>query len=381
MTGGDDVIDAAFRRTGVLRVNNISELFYMAEILANQPRPKGPRLTIITNAGGPGVLATDALITSGGELATISAGTMEELNTLLPAAWSHNNPIDVLGDAPPDRYAKALEIAANDPESDGTAGHPHSAGHDQVHAHRRTAARIYAKIRWASRSWPVGWAAMTSPRGTDSQSRRHPHLRVPRYRGTHVHYLWQYSDNLRGLYETPAASPMVMATRTTRPRRGKMIEDVRTAGRTLLTEFESKSLLSAYGIPTVVTRIATDRRKPSRLPSDIGYPVVLKLHSHTITHKTDVGGVKLDLRTRPPSRRRSTRSAKGAIKAGGAEAFNGVTVQQMIKLSDAYELILGSSIDPDFGPVLLFGTGGQLVEVFKDRAWACRRSTPRSPGE
>ena len=119
LTGGDEVIDAAFRRCGVLRVNNIADLFYMAEVLSKQPRPRGPRLSIVTNAGGPAVLATDALITGGGQLAPVSPGTMDQLNKLLPAPWSHNNPIDVLGDAGAERYAKTLEIAAKDPDSDG----------------------------------------------------------------------------------------------------------------------------------------------------------------------------------------------------------------------------------------------------------------------
>ncbi len=131
LTGSDDVLDAAFRRSGVLRVNNISDLFYMAEVLAKQPRPKGPRLSIITNAGGPGVLATDSLILGGGELAEVSPETLEALNSFLPSAWSHNNPIDVLGDASPERYAKALELAAKDPNSDGMLVVSDPAGDDR----------------------------------------------------------------------------------------------------------------------------------------------------------------------------------------------------------------------------------------------------------
>ena len=119
LTGSDEVLDAAFRRVGVLRVNTIADIFYMAEVLANQPRPRGPRLSIVTNAGGPGVLATDALIAGGGELAELSDETMEALNEFLPPHWSHNNPVDILGDAEPERYAKSLEIAAKDPNIDG----------------------------------------------------------------------------------------------------------------------------------------------------------------------------------------------------------------------------------------------------------------------
>src|SRR5215467_12077266 len=119
LTGSDEVLEAAFRRTGVLRVNNIADLFYMAEVLSKQPSPKGPRLTIVTNAGGPGVLATDSLITGGGELAEVSPDAMQAFNEVLPSVWSHNNPIDIIGDASPERYAKSVEIAAKDPNSDG----------------------------------------------------------------------------------------------------------------------------------------------------------------------------------------------------------------------------------------------------------------------
>jgi acetyltransferase len=183
-------------------------------------------------------------------------------------------------------------------------------------------------------------------------------------------YLWRYSYNLRGLYETPANRFDGDANFQDHRAATKLIETARAAGRTLLTEFESKTLLAAYGIPTVATWIARSAEEAGRIADQIGYPIVLKLHSETITHKTDVGGVALNL----PDRK-AVESAFAAIRqsvtvAAGADAFNGVTVQPMVKLGGAYELILGSSIDHDFGPALLFGTGGQLVEVFKDRSLA-----------
>jgi acetyltransferase len=181
-------------------------------------------------------------------------------------------------------------------------------------------------------------------------------------------YMWRYTYNLRGIYETPTM-PDDEAGDVARGEVAKLIRDVRAQGRTLLTEFESKKLLAAYGIPTVETRIATTADEAVAAAESIGYPIVLKLYSETITHKTDVGGVKLNLASAD-----AVRSAFEAIRAGvtekaGAQHFQGVTVQPMIKL-DGYEIILGSSVDPQFGPVLLFGLGGQLVEVFKDRALA-----------
>jgi acetyltransferase len=369
LTGGDDVIDAAFRRCGVLRVNNISELFYMAEILARQPRPQGPRLTIITNAGGPGVLATDALITSGGELATVSPETMEHLNTLLPAAWSHNNPIDVLGDAGPDRYAKALEIAAQNPQSDGTL--VILTPQDMTDATRT--AELLKQYTQPEKSlgkpilasWMGGAEVAT---GEEILNRAGiPTFSFPDTAARMFTYLWRYTYALRGLYETPStlheAEPGVHQAAAS-----KLINAARAAGTTLLSEFDSKAVLSAYGIPTVPTRIARNLPEALLAAEDIGFPVVLKLHSKTITHKTDVGGVALDLMDRPAVEAAFNLIRDSVVRAAGAEAFGGVTVQPMVKFKGAYELILGSSIDHDFGPVLLFGTGGQLVEVFKDRS-------------
>jgi acetyltransferase len=370
LTGGDDVVEVAFRRCGVLRVNNISDLFYTAEILGNQPRPKGPRLTIVTNAGGPGVLATDALITSGGELATVSAGTMQELNALLPAAWSHNNPIDVLGDAGADRYAKSLEIAAKDPDTDGTL--VILTPQDMTRA--TETAELLKKYMLPENS--LGKPILASWMGGEEVAAGEkilnaagiPTFAFPDTAARMFSYLWKYTYALRALYETPASSPDGEANPQNEQIVRKMIEDVRASGRTLLTEFESKSLLAAYGIPTVVTRVATDIAQAVQAADDIGYPVVLKLHSNILTHKTDVGGVALDLKDKDAVEAAFKSIRAGAVKAAGEVAFDGVTVQPMIKRSGGYELILGSSIDPDFGPVLLFGTGGQLVEVFKDRS-------------
>jgi acetyltransferase len=176
-------------------------------------------------------------------------------------------------------------------------------------------------------------------------------------------HMWQYSANLRSLYETPVLAPATPE----RTRAEKIIQDARQGGRTILTEFESKQVLAAYGIPIVETRVAKTEKEAVKAAGEIGYPVVLKLFSETITHKTDVGGVQLNLKDAEAVSAAYRRIESAVKEKAGEGHFLGVTVQPMIKL-EGYEIILGSSLDPQFGPVILFGLGGQLVEVFKDRA-------------
>jgi acetyltransferase len=367
LTGSDEVLDAAFRRSGVLRVNNISHLFYMAEVLAKQPRPSGPRMTIVANAGGPAVLATDALVTSGAEVAELSKETMEALNKILPAAWSRNNPIDILGDAAPDRYAKALEIAANDPNSDGLLVilTPQAMTDPTKTAEElRPYAHIEGKPVLAS--W-MGGSEVAA--GEEILNRAGiPTFPYPDTAARAFVYMSSFAYNLRGLYETPIP-PSSEQAEADRARAESIIQAARQSGRTILTEFESKQVLAAYGIPIAETRIARSEDEAVRLAGEIGYPIVLKLFSETITHKTDVGGVQLNLQDADAVRAAYKAIESSVGQKAGPEHFQGVTVQPMIKFF-GYELILGSSIDPQFGPVLLFGMGGQLVEVFKDRALA-----------
>jgi acetyltransferase len=365
LTGSDDVLEAAFRRAGVLRVNSIADLFYMSEVLAKQPRPSGSRLTIVSNAGGPAVLATDALIRGGGHLAELSPDTMEKLNGFLPSAWSHGNPIDILGDASPERYAKALEVAAADPASDGVlVVLTPQAMTDPT----RTAEvlRPYARLRGKPviASWMGGdevepGAALLSAAGI-------PTFPYPDTAVEMFNYLWRFSGTLRSIYETPSL-PRDEEDAIDRGRAEALIAEVRASGRTLLTEVESKEVLAAYGIPIAETRIAEDETAAVAAADAIGYPVVVKLYSHAVSHKTDVGGVQLNLADGDAVRRAYRSIREAVVAARDASAFEGVTVQPMINYT-GYELILGSSVDPQFGPVLLFGTGGQLVELLGDRA-------------
>ena len=365
MTGSDEVLQAAFRRSGVLRVDTIADLFYMAEVLSKQPRPRGPRLAIMTNAGGPGVLAADSLISSGGQLAELSAKSMAELDALLPPHWSHSNPIDVLGDALPEKYAKVTDIVVHDENVDGLLAIICPQGLAEP---TQTAEQIKGFARSTGKPVLASW--MGGPdvaAGTDILNRAGiPTFGFPDTAARVFQYMWRYSYNLRALYETP-----VLRGETEegpdRALAGRIVNRAREAGRTLLTEIESKQVLTAYGIPTVPTVMATSDAEAVAQADKIGYPVVLKVFSETVTHKTDVGGVQLNLRNANEVRDAFTQIRNSVAEKAGEVHFQGVTVQPMVKL-DGYELIVGSSVDPQFGPVLLFGAGGQLVEVLRDRA-------------
>jgi acetyltransferase len=363
LTGSDEVLDAALRRCGVLRVRRISDLFYMADVLAKQPRPKGPRLAIVTNAGGPGVLATDALIDTGAELAEISAETIAALDQKLPQHWSRQNPIDIIGDAPPERFAQTLEVVKSDPGVDGLLVTLSPQGMTDP---AEVAARIQSFAQMDGKPILASWMGGASvARGTEILNAAGiPTFPYPDSAARAFSYMWQYSENLRALYETPEQ----VAAATDRQTVASVLERARAEGRVLLTEQESKCLLAAYAIPVTRTEIAATQDEAVRLAMEIGFPVVLKLHSHTITHKTDVGGVELNLRNESDVRSAWKRIESNVAARSPAGGFEGVTVQPMIRYADAYELILGSSADPQFGPVVLFGLGGQLVEVFRDRA-------------
>jgi len=368
LTGSDEVLDAAFRRSGVLRVHNIADLFYMAEVLGRQPRPNGPRLTILTNAGGPAVLATDSLVANGGELAELSPETLQRLNEFLPAHWSHNNPIDVLGDADPERYARALEIAAQNPNSDGLLVVLAPQGMtDPLHIAERLKpyAKEYGKPVLAS--WMGGNSIAEGEAALNSAGI--PTFPFPDTAARAFTYMWRYTYNLRGLYETPALTEISELSDASRKQVEQIINNARDRGRVLLTELESKQLLSLYGIPTVETRVALTEDEAASIALNLGFPVVVKIFSETITHKTDVGGVKLNLQDEAAVRSAYRAIQSSVAEKAGRDQFSGVTVQPMVK-PNGYELILGSSLDPQFGPVILFGSGGQLVEVYRDRAIA-----------
>lgn len=368
LTGSDDVLDAAFRRCGVVRVSHIEDLFYLSEVLAKQPAPRGKRLTIITNAGGPGVLATDELVSNGGELAPLSPATFQAFNDYLPAHWSRNNPVDILGDADAERYGRALHIASQNDQADGTL--VILTPQDMTDA-TLTAEKLKHYAAGSTKPVLASWMGGTAvAAGNEILSRAGiPTFPYPDAAVRMFNHMWQYESNLRALYETPELSDQADEGIGDTGRVAQLLEAVRTDNRTILTEFESKQILEAYGIPTVKTVLAPDAESAVKAANEISYPVVIKINSKKITHKTDVGGVVLNLHTDDDVRAAFAKMREAVVSKFGDAAFEGVTVQPMIKL-DGYEVILGASIDPQFGPVLLFGSGGQLVEVFKDSAVA-----------
>jgi acetyltransferase len=372
LTGSDEVLAAAFRRVGVLRVDTIDDLFNMAEVLSKQPRPQGPRLMIVTNAGGPGVLVTDALITSGGELAEISDEMMADLDTFLPPHWSRSNPIDVLGDADAERYVNVLERVAHEPNNDGMLVILTPQAMTQPTQTAQDLKKMYSKPPGERPNKPIlaSWmgGADVAAGETILNQANIPTFPFPDTAARVFNYMWRYNRRLQSLYETPNMPIETAEIISQHEEVAALIDKVRQSGRTILTEYESKRVLAAYGIPTVETRLATSAEEAVAVAEEIGYPVVLKLNSETITHKTDVGGVRLDLLYADEVRQAFTDMEKAVSSKFSPDDFLGVTVQPMLNLKEGYELIIGSSPDPQFGPVLLFGTGGTLVEVFKDRA-------------
>jgi len=364
LTGSDEVIDAAFRRVGVLRVDTIGELFDMAEVLGKQPRPRGPRLAIVTNGGGPGGLATDMLVGSGGELAQLTPESLAALDRILPSHWSHGNPVDLLGEANAETYARAVEIVQRDPNTDGAL----VILTPQAMTDATETAKQIAMLRPTHKPLLAAWmgAAMVEAGEEILNEANIPSFKYPDRAARAFDSMWRYSYNLRALYETPALAADSGSV-PDRQLASDIVLAAREASRLILSEDESKQILEAYGIPTVPTYTATNEEEALQFAQGFGFPVVLKLYSRTITHKSDVGGVKLNLGDAAAVRQAFRDIKESVSKAYGKDAFSGVTVQPMIT-RDGFELILGSSLDPQFGPVLLFGAGGLLVEVFKDHA-------------
>jgi len=365
LTGSDAVLDAAFRRCGVLRVDHIEELFDLAEVLAKQPRPQGSQLAIVTNAGGPGVLATDALVRSGGSLAPLAPTTLAHLNQVLPPHWSHGNPIDILGDAEPQRFGQTLAGVLRDPGSDGclviltpqAMTDPTGTAEQVVQVWQQSGSRRPILASW------MGGAEVDAGEQILNQAGI-PTYRYPDQAARIFSYLYRYSYNLRGLYETPT---LAIPEQVQRQQVSDILAHAHQEQRQILTEVESKALLAAYGIPIVPTTLAHSPAEAMAAANGMGYPVVVKLYSQTITHKTDVGGVQLNLHSEEAVLRAYAQIQTQVSEKVGSQHFQGVTVQPMIP-QDGYELIVGSSQDPQCGPVLVFGSGGQLVEVFQDRA-------------
>jgi acetyltransferase len=299
-------------------------------------------------------------------LPDLAPETMEAFNSFLPAHWSHGNPVDMLGDADAQRWAKCLETGIKDPNCDGmllVAAPQGLTSPTAIADLLKPYAKGTGKPILASF---MGSAEMAAANEILNRTGV-PTFPFPDTAARAFNYMWKYSYNLRGIYETPIIREAADPDRTAA---AEIVNRVRESGRTILTEYESKQLLASYGIPIVDTKVARTEEDAVEAARKLHFPVVLKLYSETITHKTDVGGVQLSIRNAEGVRQAYRTIRENVIRRCGEQDFLGVTVQPMISNENGYEIILGSSIDPQFGPVLLFGSGGQLVEVYKDRALA-----------
>ena len=367
LAGSDVVIDAVIRRAGMLRVDTLQDLFMAAETLARFGRNRDDTMTMMTNGGGAGVLAADAAALCGVTLQELGADLSARLDTALPAGWSHGNPIDIIGDAPAERYVQTLQALIDDRQS-GALLFMHSP--TAIVRSDEIARACAPLVRSAAGRVMACWlcdAAVADARRIFEDAGAADYA-TPEEAVRAFAMLQTYRRNQAALLETPAASgngaPDVAAARA-------LIDGALNAGRTMLDEFESKSLLMAYGIPTVPTR-AVDRAPSSAVAAarELGYPVALKILSPDISHKSDAGGIALGLLDDGDVERAAVRMLARVGAAMPQALIAGFTVQSMASRPFAQELIVGTSVDPVFGPVLMFGQGGTAVEIVADRAIA-----------
>lgn len=364
LAGEDAIYEAAFRRSGVVRVMDIMDLFNCSSILAKQPRPMGPNIAIVTNAGGPGVLATDSIIEKGGKLAQLSPETIEKLNKVLPSTWSHGNPVDIIGDGDDERYQKAIEICLEDKNIDGllilcvpqVVADPNKLADRLVDIARKSTKPILTSF--------IGESSVFHAREILNRNNI-PTYPEPDEAVNSYMYLYHYERHLAQLYETP--TELEIKTPAHKEIIQKILNTAKNERRTTLNESESKTFLELYGIITTQPIIARTEEEAVKAAEKLGYPIVIKILSPQISHKSDVGGVVLDLRCGDDIRTTYQAMTKRAKEKVPDAEIIGVTIQKMIK-NNGYELILGSKKDPVFGSVILFGLGGIYTELFKDRA-------------
>lgn len=367
LTGEDMIYDKAFKRAGMVRVEEIADLFNSAEVLGMQPIPRGPNLAIITNAGGPGVMATDALIAQGGTLAKFSEKTMETLDRILPRFWSRGNPIDILGDANADRYRAVVEACFSDDNIDGIIIIYTAQAVARAAEVAKSIAELIRSQTYQNKTILtsfMGYGAVEEANRIFVENSI-PTFSTPEQAIKTYQYMYQYKRNLELQYETPQELP----TDVVPPKRPLLtiLRNVANENREILNEVESKTFLEYYDFPVVKTKVAKTEDEAALLAAQIGYPVVLKILSPQITHKTEANGIMLNITNDIEVREAFKRVTENAKQYRPDAEIQGVTVQPMIK-EQGYELIVGAKADPLFGPVMLFGMGGIGVELFKDVA-------------
>ncbi len=360
MAGEDAVYDAAFKRAGIVRVDTIEELFDCAELMSKQPRPRGPRLAILTNGGGPGVMATDTLARYGQEPAPLDDQTLKEFDRFLPAFWSRGNPIDILGDASAERFGLSLEVCLNSKNLDGVLIIlAPQAVTDPVRVAETLATAMIEKKYPVFACWMGGKSITRAVEILNDAGI--PTYDTPERAVRAFLYMAEYTRNLEMLVEIP---PKTI---------GHMVFDRETASRLItgqkksgfVSESDAGVIFKAYGLPVIRSEIVKTEYQASKIALEIGYPLVMKLQSDDITHKTDAGGVHLDLRCDEDVRRAYNMIISSARKYKPDARIRGVMIQPYFLKPD-YEILLGAKRDPNFGPIILFGMGGIYTEVLKD---------------
>lgn len=365
MSGRDDVADAAFRRAGMLRVQTVEDLFDAAETLARVRPASGRRLAILTNGGGPGVLAADELARRGGELAKLAPDTLRRLDAVLPATWSRGNPVDIVGDADARRYASALRALADD------------AGYDAILAllvptalvnNLEVARGLVTETADMKRPVLVSWmgeGAVNEARGLFAEHGI-PGYATPESAVRAFMQLVEYDENQRSLMQVPASIPEDFEPR--RDAVGSILQSALAAGKSALDDDEVRAVLAAYALPVVESRMAGSAEGAASGARELGFPVALKIRSPDISHKSDVGGVALELDSEAAVLEAARAMLARARKLRPQARIAGFALQRMVRRTGARELIVGASEDPVFGPVILFGAGGTGTELMRDTA-------------
>lgn len=367
LAGADDVYDAAFRRAGMLRVTTTRELFDAAETLARMKPLTGERLAIVSNGGGPAVMATDALIAAGGELAHLAPATIAALDASLPPNWSRADPVDIVGDAPASRYAHALEHTLADPDVGAVLLIHAPTAIVPPEAIARECAELLARSRKPALTCWMGGPAVEEAKRICAEARVPTYSTPEEAVGAFLQAV-SYRRNQRQLMEAPSSLPESFVPNIGRVR--AIIRQALDTGRTLLSESEAKEVLSAYCIPVVPTKTAATVDDARRVAAELGFPIALKIVSPDIVHKSDVGGVALDIGSDAELQSAAQLMLQRCRERLPGARIAGFTVQAMVKRSSARELIAGIAVDPTFGPVILFGQGGIEVEVANDKAIA-----------
>jgi acetyltransferase len=367
LVGADDVFDAAVRRAGAVRVTTIGQLVAAALALSARVRPRGDRLAIVTNGGGPGVMAADRAADLGIPLATLSGETIASLQDALPANWSHGNPLDLIGDADAGRYRAAVKACLGDAAVDGVLVLLTPQAMTDAAA---VATAVAAAAKGQSKPVLACWMGGESV----SEGRRRlakagiPVFQTPEPAVEMFAHVSSFYRNQRALLQTPG--PLALHAEPDIEGARRIIDAALAAGRTLLGEAEAKALLAAFRLPVTPTFTARDADEAVAQATATGYPVVLKIDSPDITHKTDAGGVKLNLADAAAVRAAFTEITADAARFMPRARILGVTVQPMVMRRNGRELMVGVIRDPVFGPAIAFGGGGVAVEVHRDRAVA-----------